>query len=150
MHIVAETVKCVDIKIGDLFSRLPPEYWQRFAMLSSLGEKVYIRTNGPVPDDELNDTTTRIRIIRDEDENGDGQPEASSATRRTPELQLLVDRLANRMAGRTATEAIAANAWCACGRPAATFRDAISGKEYLISGLCQKCQDKVFGVRDDS
>ena len=26
------------------------------------------------------------------------------------------------------------------------FRDAISKKEYSISGLCQKCQDTVFGT----
>lgn len=25
------------------------------------------------------------------------------------------------------------------------FRDGISRREYEISGLCQKCQDKVFG-----
>ena len=24
------------------------------------------------------------------------------------------------------------------------FRDALSKKEYTISGMCQKCQDKVF------
>lgn len=27
-----------------------------------------------------------------------------------------------------------------------SFRDEISLKEYTISGLCQDCQDKVFGV----
>ena len=26
------------------------------------------------------------------------------------------------------------------------FRDELSKKEYSISGLCQKCQDEVFGV----
>lgn len=25
------------------------------------------------------------------------------------------------------------------------FRDELSRKEYLISGLCQECQDKMFG-----
>jgi hypothetical protein len=28
------------------------------------------------------------------------------------------------------------------------FRDALSWKEYEISGLCQCCQDCVFGVED--
>ena len=32
-----------------------------------------------------------------------------------------------------------------CGGSADTFRDAISRKEYSISGLCQNCQDKIFG-----
>lgn len=27
-----------------------------------------------------------------------------------------------------------------------TFRDDLSRKEFRISGLCQKCQDEVFGV----
>ena len=31
-----------------------------------------------------------------------------------------------------------------CGEDAKEFRDPRSQKEYLISGLCQKCQDKVF------
>ena len=26
------------------------------------------------------------------------------------------------------------------------FRDSLSKREYNISGLCQKCQDKTFGV----
>ena len=29
-----------------------------------------------------------------------------------------------------------------------TFRDDISFREFLISGLCQKCQDGVFGKKD--
>lgn len=32
-----------------------------------------------------------------------------------------------------------------CGGDADKFTDALSAKEYTISGLCQPCQDKVFG-----
>lgn len=32
-----------------------------------------------------------------------------------------------------------------CGGPAVEFRDELSRREYSISGLCQKCQDKIFG-----
>lgn len=32
-----------------------------------------------------------------------------------------------------------------CGGPADKFRDELSRKEYTISGLCQKCQDSIFG-----
>jgi hypothetical protein len=32
-----------------------------------------------------------------------------------------------------------------CGKPIGPFRDALSEKEAQISGLCQDCQDKVFG-----
>jgi len=36
-----------------------------------------------------------------------------------------------------------------CGGPASEFRDAISRREYAISGLCQRCQDSVFGVGEE-
>ena len=29
------------------------------------------------------------------------------------------------------------------------FRDELSFKEYVISGMCQECQDDVFGTGDD-
>lgn len=29
-----------------------------------------------------------------------------------------------------------------------SFRDELSKKEYKISGLCQECQDKIFGTED--
>ena len=29
------------------------------------------------------------------------------------------------------------------------FRDVLSVNEFLISGMCQKCQDKVFGTNYD-
>lgn len=32
-----------------------------------------------------------------------------------------------------------------CGQDAKEFKDDISEKEYHISGLCQECQDDVFG-----
>lgn len=32
-----------------------------------------------------------------------------------------------------------------CGQPATTFMDELSKKEYQISGLCQNCQDEIFG-----
>jgi hypothetical protein len=31
-----------------------------------------------------------------------------------------------------------------CGQPISSFKDGLARKEYLISGLCQSCQDKVF------
>lgn len=36
-----------------------------------------------------------------------------------------------------------------CGGPAVGFRDPLSRKEFHISGLCQECQDKVFGGDDE-
>lgn len=36
-----------------------------------------------------------------------------------------------------------------CGGQAVNFRDQLSVTEYKISGLCQACQDSVFGVGDE-
>lgn len=38
-----------------------------------------------------------------------------------------------------------------CKKPidATTFRDELSLKEFKISGMCQKCQDDFFGVKDE-
>lgn len=32
-----------------------------------------------------------------------------------------------------------------CHAPATTFKDALSKKEFTISGICQTCQDDIFG-----
>jgi len=46
-------------------------------------------------------------------------------------------------AGRLAS--ITNNVCVLCGKPALTFKDSISKKEFAISGACQKCQDFTFG-----
>ena len=44
------------------------------------------------------------------------------------------------------SSAITTDTCAFCGGEASEFRDALSEKEYTISGLCQDCQDKVFGT----
>lgn len=44
-----------------------------------------------------------------------------------------------------AAEAIKKDICPVCGRPIGQFRDELSKREYRISGLCQACQDEVFG-----
>lgn len=36
-----------------------------------------------------------------------------------------------------------------CGEPIGPFRDTKSQREYTISGLCQTCQDSIFGFGND-
>ncbi len=36
-----------------------------------------------------------------------------------------------------------------CDKDVGEFRDPLSRKEFEISGMCQKCQDSVFGGSDD-
>lgn len=63
----------------------------------------------------------------------------------------IIEALLEKMTGRSTS--IAANRCVAtpigCGQPAAVFRDLLSAREYRISGLCQDCQDKIFGVEDN-
>ena len=47
--------------------------------------------------------------------------------------------------GRDREETITQNQCMSCGGRAMAFRDALSVREYTISGLCQRCQDSVFG-----
>lgn len=54
------------------------------------------------------------------------------------------ESMSRNLFGRSRTKSIV-NAVCvACGGDATKFSDRLSKQEYLISGLCQKCQDKVF------
>jgi len=36
-----------------------------------------------------------------------------------------------------------------CGKPAKSFRDMLSLKEFSISGLCQECQDSIFACDEE-
>lgn len=36
-----------------------------------------------------------------------------------------------------------------CGEVVVSFRDALSAREYEISGMCQECQDSVFCDDED-
>ncbi len=50
--------------------------------------------------------------------------------------------------GKTRTEAITSDTCVSCESDCSpeSFADDLSKVEYGISGLCQKCQDQVFGV----
>jgi len=37
-----------------------------------------------------------------------------------------------------------------CGKKVDTFNDERSRREYTISGLCQECQDKIFGGSENT
>ena len=61
------------------------------------------------------------------------------------ELDKFKEDTAARLFGRSRLLAIAGNSCVKCGEPAVDFRDEISKKEFGISGLCQTCQDGIFG-----
>jgi len=66
---------------------------------------------------------------------------------RSKEIQKVVDNTAKKVFGKSLTEAMEEKVCVFCHEPINMndFKDMLSVKEYSISGICQKCQDKVFG-----
>jgi hypothetical protein len=66
---------------------------------------------------------------------------------RSPEIQKMLDDIALRAFGRSATLAGAAGQCIRCGKPATEFRDEISRRDYVITRFCQTCQDEIYKER---
>ena len=68
------------------------------------------------------------------------------ATNKAPEIEAFLSSLIN--SPLTREETIEQGICSGCGSDVldTTFRDELSFKEFTISGLCQKCQDDIFGV----
>jgi hypothetical protein len=62
------------------------------------------------------------------------------------EIEAFLNELSLAAFGRARSVSIAGQGCVSCGKPADKFRDELSRKEFQISGLCQDCQDKTFGV----
>lgn len=60
-----------------------------------------------------------------------------------------IDDVIEALTGKSRTDTIEADVCVLCGGNAWTFKDELSKKEYSISGMCQRCQDKTFGTGDD-
>lgn len=56
-----------------------------------------------------------------------------------------LDGIAKDVHGRTRTGSIEADSCVTCGGPADEFKDLESRREYTISGMCQECQNQIFG-----
>ncbi len=65
-------------------------------------------------------------------------------TKKSPNIESAIDSM--NPTGRKRVESIKSDICAWCGKPATEFRDALSAREYSISGFCQECQDKTFGV----
>ena len=72
------------------------------------------------------------------------------ATNKAPEIVEVLNSILDKIpaALNTREEAVNLGLCATCGHDAlsTSFRDELSWKEFTISGLCQKCQDEVFGV----
>lgn len=56
-----------------------------------------------------------------------------------------IDSFIETLMGKNRVETIKENLCMTCNSPVGAFRNALSAKEYSISGMCQKCQDSIFG-----
>ena len=55
-----------------------------------------------------------------------------------------IETLIGKIAGKSRKQTIIVNKCMLCGKNAENFKDALSAREYAISGMCQKCQDGFF------
>ena len=60
-----------------------------------------------------------------------------------------LDGMTNIIYGRSASESIGNDVCVSCNEPAVEFTDELSRREFAISGLCQKCQDKIFNYDEE-
>ena len=65
------------------------------------------------------------------------------ATNKSKKVEQYLEALAGRSTSITNDKCVAPP--FGCGQPVGQFKDELSKREYRISGLCQKCQDKIFG-----
>ena len=72
-------------------------------------------------------------------------PYSLSATFKNSDVEAMLSKLT----GVSRIGAVAEASCVTCSGNATSFRDALSEKEYTISGMCQSCQDSVFGVSDE-
>ena len=64
---------------------------------------------------------------------------------KSPEMTKAIDDLTEKFFGKSRSDSIREAVCVSCKNPATQFRDEISRKEFTISGLCQTCQDQIFG-----
>jgi len=65
-------------------------------------------------------------------------------SKKAQEIEDLIDAI--NPSGRKRVDSIKHDICSWCGKPATEFRDELSRIEYTLSGFCQECQDKMFGV----
>ena len=57
-------------------------------------------------------------------------------------------KLAANLMGAEHAQALQEGRCPICKGPIGKFRNALSEKEFAISGMCQSCQDDVFGIEE--
>jgi hypothetical protein len=66
-------------------------------------------------------------------------------SKKSLEMNKALEGLGEMLFKKSRIESVTEDKCISCGGKSSVFRDDLSRKEFSISGLCQKCQDKVFG-----
>ena len=69
---------------------------------------------------------------------------------KTKAMNRFLDEVSFKEFGRARSEALEKEICVMCGATKLRFRSTIGLQEYRISGLCEACQDKVFGGEDEN
>lgn len=64
---------------------------------------------------------------------------------KTVPIKNFIDSTSKSMFGRSASESMLNKICVTCGHKVGPFKDELSEREYEISGICQECQDEIFG-----
>ena len=64
---------------------------------------------------------------------------------KSTEIEIFLDEMSQMFFGNSRSAAIDAGFCVMCSGEAKEFRDAKSRREFHISGMCQDCQDDIFG-----
>ena len=65
--------------------------------------------------------------------------------KRSPEVQEFIDNFSKKLFGKSQSECQDEKICPFCRKKIGEFKDELSKKEYLISEICQECQDSIFG-----
>jgi len=60
-----------------------------------------------------------------------------------------IEQMLTNLTGVSRVGAVAEASCVMCKGEASSFTDELSKKEYTISGMCQDCQDSVYGTEDE-
>ena len=60
-----------------------------------------------------------------------------------------IEQMLSKLTGVSRVGAVAEASCVTCKGEASSFRDSLSKKEYTISGMCQSCQDSIFGISEE-
>ena len=72
----------------------------------------------------------------------------SKPSNKSEAVNSFLEEIANTVFGASRMESILTDLCVSCKGDAITFKDDISRKEFGISGMCQTCQDSVFGTSE--